>query len=140
MIKEVVAGTPASHAPAHSWLTEPFWSAVENDGLVIPHCNECGQYFFRPEEACTYCQSRNWEWRRSQGAGTLHSFTVVHRAPFPGHPAPFVLGVVHLDEGVYLLSRILEDHPERLSFDCPVRLTFDRSTGVKLPAFELGDM
>jgi uncharacterized protein len=118
-----------------TWLSRPFWEAVARDELVLPHCPGCDCCFFRPEEACPRCLSTDWQWVPSPGRGTLHSFTTVHRPPFPGMPAPFLLGVTLLDEGVHLLTRVFAPPGADLEFDQRMTLVLDDTSGRKLPAF-----
>jgi uncharacterized OB-fold protein len=61
------------------------------------------------------------------GRGTVHTFTVVHRAMDPrAFPAPYVLAVVELDEGLYLLTNIVEVDPSEVRIGMPVAVRFER--------------
>ncbi|ETB17995.1 acyl dehydratase [Mycobacterium avium 09-5983] len=60
------------------------------------------------------------------GAGTLVSWTVVHRAPTPVLAAavPYVSAIVELVEGPWLTVRLIADDPARLRAGIPVRARF----------------
>lgn len=78
------------------------------------------------------------------GRGTLVSWTVVHRAPLPVLAAsvPYISAVVELDEGPWLMVRLLADDPAHLRAGDRVQACFLRSgdadqQGEVVPAFEL---
>lgn len=93
--------------PDPSPLTEPFWAAARERRLVRPYCPACDQSFFTPQIACPRCLSTEWEYRESDGRGTVYSATVVHRAPYPGFTSPYHVAIVDLDEGWQMLSNVV---------------------------------
>ena len=114
-------------------LTAGFWAAAARRELVRPVCRDCGRNFFTPQVACPGCLSENWSYEPSSGRGTVHSSTVVHRAPGPGFAVPFGLGVVDLDEGWSMLATLVG---ERLApIGAPVEVTWIERAGRLQPAF-----
>ena len=95
-------------------LTQKFWDSTLLNELVRPVCNECSTNFFTPSQACPCCLSPNWEYQRSSGLGTVYSYTTVHRGPDLSWEVPFVLGIIDLDEGWTMLSRLLVPISEEL--------------------------
>lgn len=65
----------------------------------------------------------------ASGGGTLVSWTVVHRAPLPVLAASvhYMSAVVELDEGPWLMVRLLADEPGRLRAGDRVQVCFLRS-------------
>lgn len=59
------------------------------------------------------------------GKGKIYSFTVV-RTPPKGFEkyAPYIIGIVKLDEGPMVLSQIVDAKPEELYIGMPVRMVF----------------
>lgn len=55
------------------------------------------------------------EWVDACGRGTLYSFTVVHRPPPGFADAPYVVGLVDLEEGPRMMTRLLDARPEQAS-------------------------
>jgi uncharacterized OB-fold protein len=57
------------------------------------------------------------------GRGSVHSFTVVHRAPpeFAAE-APYVVALIDLEEGPRMMSRLLDVEPAAVAVGMPVEL------------------
>ena len=57
---------------------------------------------------CPACQSMAHDWLPVSGAGTVHSWTVLHQSALPGLAGllPITLLTVALPEGVRLLGRL----------------------------------
>lgn len=122
--------------PAASALTAPFWAAAARHELVRPVCRSCGRNFFTPQIACPGCLGEDWEYRRSDGRGRVHSATVVHRSPGPAFAVPFRIGIVDLDEGWSMLANLVGGPDDRCPpIGTPVRITWIERDGRVLPAF-----
>lgn len=96
---------------ATSEIIQGFPDGLAKGDLLIQKCNSCQQLNLYPRYACPHCQSDDLGWQAATGTGTLMSFTVL-RAGAPegfGDDLPYALGVVRLDEGVQLLSRLVPD-------------------------------
>ena len=119
--------------------TKPFWEATKQHKLLVQHCRDCSQHYFYPRPLCRYCLSRNVEWTEVSGRGRLHTFVINHRAPrnYPV-PAPFIIGIVELDEGPRLMTNIvgIDPDPQLVRCDMPVEVVFDDITEeIALPRF-----
>lgn len=123
--------------PAHaSEVTRPFWEAAADESLVRPVCDDCGKNFFIPQIACPACHGESWSYRESSGRGVVSTFTVVHRAPTEDHTPPYVVAVVDLEEGWYMMSNIVDCDPDSVRIGDPVTVRFrPRADGVVLPVF-----
>jgi uncharacterized OB-fold protein len=87
---------------------------------------------------CAACGSWRWEWARSSGRGTVFTWTVVARALHPAFAAdvPLAPVVVEMEEGVRLLSVVVDCPPDALQIGMPVEVEFDDVTPeVTLPKF-----
>ena len=73
--------------PVPNAATGPYWEAARAERLVMPRCDDCGRYHFYPCTLCPQCSSANLKWTEVSGAGTVYSFTVIHRAPSPAFAA-----------------------------------------------------
>ncbi|MFC5747218.1 Zn-ribbon domain-containing OB-fold protein [Actinomadura rugatobispora] len=80
----------------------------------------------------------------ASGRGTLVTWAVVHRAPLPVlvEAVPYVSAVVELEEGPWLMVRLLAADLSALRAGVPVRVRFVRSGaegegGETLPVFEV---
>ena len=117
--------------PADPVLTEPFWEATKRHELVIPRCKQCNEYFWYPRQACPNCLQENWEWTPVSGRGRLHTFTVVRQPANPifADDVPYAYAMVQLDEGVSLISNIVEcEVPDGLVVDMPLEVVFEDVT------------
>ena len=95
-----------------SELTAEFWAAAAEGRLVRPVCTACGRSFFTPRVVCPHCRSAEWRYEGSVGTGTVTSHTTVYRGPDETWETPYVLGVVDVDDGWNLLTRLLVEPPD----------------------------
>ncbi len=89
--------------------TEPFWQAAKERRLTACQCGDCGHFRMPPTPFCPECQSRNITWPTLPGTGTVFSFAICTRSPFPGVPdMVYVPVVVDLDgaPGARLVSNL----------------------------------
>jgi uncharacterized OB-fold protein len=124
--------------PKASPETQPFWDGCAIGELRIEHCASCEKYYFPPRPFCPSCQSTDVEWRTVTGAAKLHTYTISHRAA-PGFEddVPYAIAIVELDEGPRMMTSIVgvENTPELLVLDMPLRVAFDRRGDVNVPVF-----
>lgn len=117
----------------------PYWGAAREDLLKIQKCVDCGALRFFPRYLCTECGSDNTEWTEVSGRGTVHSFTIVHRAAFPEFQAitPYVVALVDLAEGPRMMTNIVGEDALEVEIDDAVEVCFEaRGTdGAKVPQF-----
>lgn len=114
----------------------PFWRGAAEGRLLIQRCADCGNFQHYARPFCVACRSTNVALVEARGTGVLHSFTVVHRSPFDDLPAPYVVGLVKLDEGPTLLSNVVDCDPAGLACDLPVEVTYaPLRDGVVVPVF-----
>jgi len=124
--------------PVLEGLTEEFYGWCKNGELRFQRCTECGAWRHVPREMCPECSSTDWDWQRSSGRGRVFTWTVAER---PLHPAfagsaPYAPVVVEMDEGVRLLSEVVDCLPADLRIDMPVEVQFEAVTPeVTLPKF-----
>jgi len=124
--------------PSPSSYSFPFWEGCKRHELLIQHCKNCGANIFYPKLYCSICLSPNMEWIRVSGRGRIYTFTVVYGyAPTAfTQDIPYVISVVKLDEGVQLMSNIVECEPSQLRCDMRVEVVFDDVTPeITLPRF-----
>lgn len=99
---------PHRSSPSASWRIRKHRYA-----LVGTKCSSCKKLFYPPREICTICKKGIKEPVFLSGFGVLESFTVVHAPPagFEGC-APYVVGIVKLDEGVKISAQIVNSPEE----------------------------
>ncbi len=125
--------------PGQTELTAPYWDAAREGRLVVQECRECGQLRHPPLPSCPNCHGSLLGWREVSGAGTVYSYTVVRH---PTHFAfadqiPYVIAVVALAEGPWLVSGVTGCEPDQVRVGMEVRACFrEVADGVTLPYFE----
>ena len=108
--------------PSRSWREYPHTYRLE-----AARCAQCGKSFFPPRLVCSKCRSRKFERFNMKGTGKVMTHTVI-RTPsdeFSGQ-APFVVGIVEMDEGPRLTTQIVDLSLEEVKIGMPVKLEFRR--------------
>jgi hypothetical protein len=83
--------------------------------------------------------SENLFWIESTGKGTVYSFTIVRR---PRHPAfrekvPYVVAIIALEEGVKMMSNVINIDVEKVKCGLPVEVVFEKiNEEITLPKFQ----
>lgn len=120
--------------------TAGFWQAVERRELALKWCPHCAKAFHPKRIVCTDCGANDLAWRNASGRGKVYSFSEVHRAASPifGASVPYTVGVVALEEGVYLFTRFVPE-PGPIAIDAPARVDFRvLEQGQPMPVFLVG--
>jgi len=118
-------------APAVSPETQAYWDAANQGKLLVKFCKACRQYHHYPRTLCPHCFSDQTEWRQAQGTGTLYSYSVSRRAE-----PPFTIAYVTLEEGVSMMTNLVDCDFDDLKIGQKVRVVFKPSEGgPKVPMF-----
>lgn len=124
--------------PVLEGFAKDFYEGCQRGELLFQRCSDCGAWRHVPRELCPDCGSWNWEWQASSGRGRVFTWTVIERALHPAfaEAVPFAAVVVELEEGVRLLSHVLDCPPDQLEMDMPVDVVFEGVTAeITLPKF-----
>jgi uncharacterized OB-fold protein len=98
-------------SPTADPLTGPFFEAAAQGRLVVQRCNSCKALRWPPLSGCPECRSRDTTWVDVAPTGTVWSFVVYHRAfaaELRAH-IPYTVLMVELDDGPYLVGRLVDD-------------------------------
>ena len=134
-----MTATYAGPLPKPTPESRPFWDAAKQHRLLIQACDDCGTRYFYPRPLCPACLSRRVRWIDASGRARLHTFVINHRPP-RGFPvtAPFVIGIVEIEEGPRMMSHIVEVTPDPAALRCdmPLEVVFEElTTEITLPKF-----
>jgi uncharacterized protein len=124
--------------PESNGDSRPYWAAAREGRLRIRACKACGARHFMPRHLCPECWSDQLEWIDSKGQGTVHSFSIVHRAPTPdfGANTPYVIAMIDLAEGPRMFANVVGEGAHSVAIGDAVQVTFeDRGDGFKIPQF-----
>jgi len=130
---------PKKPVPVVNPWAKPFWEACREKRLMIQKCKECGKHVFYPRIACPHCFSDDLDWVEASGKGTVYTYSVVvSNAPSAFiKDMPYVIAVIRLEEGVQMLSNVVECKPEDVRCDMPVEVTFEKlDEQFTLPKFK----
>ena len=107
--------------------TKPFWEACNREELTYQHCEDCGNHQYYPRRICKQCGSENLEWITASPRGTVHSYTVQHRAPTPAfrEDAPYIIALIDMEDGIRMMMNIKNCKPEDVHIGMPVRIIFE---------------
>jgi uncharacterized protein len=121
--------------PAPDNASRHYWQSAADGQLVVQRCTDCGRYQFYPRALCTACTGET-EWVAATGRGTLHTFTVIrqNRSEAFAHLSPYAVGIVELEEGVRMMSNIIDCDVEQLHVDMELEVVLIRAADdVGLP-------
>jgi len=124
--------------PSLEGLSGEFYGWCARGELRFQRCGGCGRFRHVPREICAHCGSFEWTWERSSGRGKVFSWTEVVRALHPdfGDETPYAPVIVEMEEGVRMLSRVLDCPPDALAIDLPLEVSFVAvNEALSLPYF-----
>ncbi len=122
---------PDYPVPVPALDAQPFWDGTAAGKLLLKRCRDCGETHYYPRAICPYCFSSNTEWYEASGRGRIYSFSIMRRAP-----VPYVMAYVTLDEGVTMMTNIIDCDFEALAIDDEVEVKFHPiDGGFYLPLF-----
>ncbi len=109
---------------------EAWWKACREGRFVLQRCGACGKRQFPPRVLCSHCGSRDVAFAEDSGAGTVYSFTVVHRPPEPAFmpDVPYVVAIIQLDAGPRMMSNVVGIAPGQVRIGMRVAPVFERAT------------
>ena len=106
---------------------QPFFDGARAGKLLIKRCSACNEVHYYPRAVCPFCASERTEWIAAHGRGRIYSFSVMRRAA-----EPYAIAYVTLDEGVTMLTNLVDCDFDRLRIGDPVRLVFKPAAGGEM--------
>ena len=112
--------------PAPRVLPEslPFWQAADEGRYLVKKCNSCGQVHHYPRDICPFCLSADTVWQDSPGTGVVYSFSTMGQGD-----AAYTMAYVTLDEGVTVMSNLVDCDPSQVRIGQKVRVVFTPTEG-----------
>ncbi len=112
-------------APAVNPENKPFFDAAARGKLLIKKCNACGAVHHYPRALCPYCFSDKTGWLEAKGTGTIHTWSVLRR----GVPVSYCIAYVTLEEGVSMLTNIVDCDLDAVRIGMKVKVVFKPTDG-----------
>ncbi len=126
-------------APAVTDDSAIFWDAAAQGRLVAEACADCGRLRHPPRPMCPECGSLRAEPRVLSGRGTLYSYGILHHPRHPAFDYPVLAALVDLDEGVRIVTNLVEVQPDEICIGMPLQVTFAPTAGGGMvPVFRPG--
>ena len=112
--------------PAPRVLPEslPFWQAADEGRYRVKKCNSCGQVHHYPRDICPFCLSADTVWQDSAGTGVVYSFSTMGK-----EDTAYTLAYVTLDEGVTVMTNLVDCDPKQVTIGQKVRVVFMPTEG-----------
>ncbi len=132
--------TPSIPPPVPQPESDFYWEKCKAHELWLRHCKACNKTYFYPRDICPDCFSRDTDWVKSSGRGSLHTFAIVHRAPAPAfaNKVPYVAAIVELEGGARMPTNLVGVEPDPSAIKCgmAVEVVFeDMNENISLPKF-----
>ena len=119
--------------PALNPGDQPYFDAAAQGKLMLKKCNDCGEFHHYPRALCPFCFSEKVEWVQAKGTGEIYTYSVTRR----GGPVPYCIAYVKLDEGVSMMTNIVNCDLDTLKCGTKVKVCFVKSeNGTSVPVFE----
>jgi uncharacterized OB-fold protein len=93
-----------------------FADALRKGKFVGLKCKQCGAYTVPPQKVCSECSSEKMEIVELSRNGEVQTFTVIY-VPAEGYKAPYVVGLVKLEEGPWVTTDIINIDPEKATME-----------------------
>ncbi len=93
--------------PVGSGDSAEFWSWLRSGELRLQRCDACKVVRHPPQPTCASCGSTERTWVRASGRGEVWSSTTIFPPVLPefADAAPYQALVVHLEEGVFMVTQ-----------------------------------
>jgi uncharacterized OB-fold protein len=127
---------PRRPAPVLTPENEPFWAAALQGRLVVQRCDGCGALHHPPRSMCPQCGSVELSFVEAAGSGTVYSYAILHHPQHPSFDYPVVAALVDLDEGVRLVTNLVDVSPGDVEIGMAVEVCFVPAVGdAVVPVF-----
>lgn len=105
-------------------LNQVYFDGVAEGQLRIQQCGDCGAHQFYPRVVCKHCGSEHSHWIVASGRGKVASFSVVRRGVSADFSAPYIVALITLEEGVTMMSHVVDVEPEQVASGMAVTVAF----------------
>lgn len=122
--------------------TQPFWDACNRGQFLIQRCRDCGKVQYHYRAFCCHCWSDEVEDLPIAGNGTVWTYSVVkvNRSPQFASWGVYATGVIEVEGGIKIISRIAASDPDKVHIGAEVKLAFAKAdNGQHVPYFILSE-
>jgi len=101
-----------------------YWQAADEGRLLLKKCRACDRLHHYPRDICPHCLSDDTVWVDAAGTGSVYSFSTMGKGE-----AAYTLALVTLDEGVTLMTNLVDAAPKDFAIGQRVKVVFKPSEG-----------
>ena len=111
---------------------KPYFDAAGEGKLMVGKCGGCGEVHHSPRGLCPFCFSDKVSLVQAKGTGTIYTYSVSRRAG----PIVYCIAYVTLDEGVTMMTNIVDCDLDTVKIGQKVKVVFKKSEGgTAIPMF-----
>jgi uncharacterized OB-fold protein len=130
-------GEVSRPAPLLSDDNHFYWDAAREGRLVTQQCAQCGRLRHPPRPMCPECHSLEFEIADVSGDGVVYSYAILHHPQNPAFEYPVLAALIDLDEGVRVLSNLVDVDPHDIRIGMRVTVDFRPTRHVgAVPVFK----
>jgi uncharacterized OB-fold protein len=107
---------------------QAFFDAAREGRFMLGHCKACNELHYYPRAVCPFCAGPT-ELVAAKGSGKIYSYSVMRRVE-----KPYAIAYVTLDEGVTVLTNLVDCDLDRIGINAPVRVVFKDGMPMFTPA------
>ncbi len=100
----------------------PFYDNLKQNRLTTTKCADCGHIAWPPRIVCPKCMSDRLDWVDFPETGQIYAFTVQTAATPPGFNPPVVYALIDFDNGLRIISPIVDCDPAQVEAGAQVVL------------------
>ncbi|UCF86086.1 MAG: Zn-ribbon domain-containing OB-fold protein [Desulfobacteraceae bacterium] len=117
---------------------DQYQKGLEQEKFLGLICNKCNAVTFPPMAVCRSCNGTDCDVTEIKGEGVLRTFTVIRVAP-EGMKPPYVVAMVELDEGAWVIGNLVYINPDDADMSLMGRRVKLGSRIVKGDTYSPGD-
>lgn len=107
---------------------QAFFDAARESKFMLGRCKSCNELHYYPRAGCPFCSGPT-ELVPAKGGGKVYSYSVMRRVE-----KPYAIAYVTLDEGVTVLTNLVDCNPDSIRIDQSVRVVFKDGIPMFTPA------
>jgi len=108
----------------HSSFMKTFQTFHEKRELRLVRCAKCHEILPYTQRLCQAHPNSELEWVEASGRARLHAYTEYCITYAPAYPAPYLIGMVELEEGPRLVSTIIRKTGRELRMGSELKADF----------------
>lgn len=119
--------------------TKPYWDACKKHELLLPKSKETNKFFFYPRAFSPGDDMSEVVWEKASGKAKVWTFSIHHMGPTKAYKSDgvYVVALVETEEGVKMMTNIINCDPKEVYIGMDVEVVFDDVTSeVTLPKFK----